>query len=260
METTGNIIPWQRAVGWWNKCLNQLFFSSPREWYKQILPSIGYLIFLVIGQTIIGLVFILRAMLRAMNKNGDARVASLCSATLAVLVTIGYIRVGGWSSVDRVIDHFPGMNSLPDKGVDDYINRWSATAVSQMHQFGVPASITLAQAINESNHGTSRLANEGRNHFGIKCAGGWSGRTMLLNDDKPNECFRVYDEDEQSFEDYAKFLRKHPRYANLFSLPLTNYQGWAYGLRAAGYASDKKYPQKLISLIEKYDLDRFDRE
>ena len=142
----------------------------------------------------------------------------------------------------------------------NYINRFKAIAKKEMKEYGIPASITLAQGILESNSGESKLAREANNHFGIKCADNWTGKRYLKDDDHKNECFRVYNNPEESYRDHSKFLAKRRRYAFLFRLPLTDYEAWAKGLKQAGYATDKSYPQKLIYLIEKYHLDKYDRE
>ena len=139
-----------------------------------------------------------------------------------------------------------------------YISRYATIAVNEMYRTGVPASITLAQGIIESASGASKLVTEGNNHFGIKCHNSWSGRTMRADDDRRNECFRVYDSAEESFRDHSDFLRYRDRYKFLFDLERTDYQGWAYGLKQAGYATDPKYAGKLIKYIEDYNLARFD--
>lgn len=138
-----------------------------------------------------------------------------------------------------------------------YIAKYSDIAVSEMYRSGVPASITLAQGLLESNSGRSELAVKGNNHFGIKCHD-WKGRRIYYDDDKKNECFRKYAHPEASFRDHSDFLRYRDRYKFLFDLHPTDYKGWAYGLKKAGYATDPSYPSKLIRLIEEYDLTRFD--
>ena len=139
-----------------------------------------------------------------------------------------------------------------------YIDTYSDIAVSEMLRSGVPASITLAQGILESGAGLSKLAVEGNNHFGIKCHKGWTGPSMHLDDDRRHECFRVYDSAEDSFRDHSDFLRYRDRYKFLFDLERTDYKAWAYGLKQAGYATDPKYPAKLIQYIEEYKLMRYD--
>ncbi len=148
--------------------------------------------------------------------------------------------------------------ALSDSPQNDYINKYAPTAVAEMQRSGVPASITLAQGMLESRYGLSALAAEGNNHFGIKCHSNWKGKTMRVDDDKRNECFRVYKSAEESFRDHSDFLRYQDRYKSLFDLKPTDYKGWAKGLKKAGYATDPQYAEKLIKLIEDYQLYRFD--
>ena len=140
-----------------------------------------------------------------------------------------------------------------------YISRYASIAVNEMYRSGVPASITLAQGIIESASGRSTLAVEGNNHFGIKCHSSWKGKTMRADDDRRNECFRVYGSAEESFRDHSDFLRYQDRYKFLFELKITDYKGWAYGLKQAGYATDPSYAAKLIQCVEDYGLSRYDR-
>ena len=140
-----------------------------------------------------------------------------------------------------------------------YIERYADIAVREMYRSGVPASITLAQGLLESAAGQSRLATKGNNHFGIKCHNDWKGKTMRADDDRPKECFRVYGSPEQSFRDHSDFLRYRDRYKFLFELKITDYKGWAHGLKKAGYATDPGYAGKLIDYIERYDLAQYDR-
>jgi len=139
-----------------------------------------------------------------------------------------------------------------------YIERFKQIAIREMNNSGIPASITLAQGILESGNGNSELALKGNNHFGIKCTPEWKGKTMLKDDDQKDDCFRVYSSPEESFKDHTEFL-KRKRYAPLFELDKNDYRGWALGLKAAGYATNPRYPELLISLIERYNLNRFDR-
>lgn len=141
----------------------------------------------------------------------------------------------------------------------DYIDKYSDLAIKEMKRTGVPASITLAQGILESNAGQSVLATKGNNHFGIKCHNDWRGKTMKMDDNAPKECFRVYPNAEASFRDHSDFLRSRDRYKSLFELRQTDYKGWARGLKKAGYATDPGYADKLITLIEDYELYRFDK-
>ena len=147
----------------------------------------------------------------------------------------------------------------PGTPQERYIARFASIAVSEMYRSGVPASITLAQGIIESRSGQSALAADGNNHFGIKCHNSWNGRTMLADDDRKDECFRVYDSAEESFRDHSDFLRYRDRYKFLFDFPVTDYKSWAYGLKQAGYATDPSYAAKLIQCVENYNLSRFDR-
>lgn len=139
-----------------------------------------------------------------------------------------------------------------------YILAYYPVAVEQMHKYDVPASITLAQGLLESGAGTSTLATEANNHFGIKADNSWNGKYTKSMDNGKMCKFRVYRSAAESYEDHSKFLRDKSRYASLFRLKKTDYKGWAKGLRKAGYAEDKKYPEKLISLIERYSLQDFD--
>lgn len=151
-----------------------------------------------------------------------------------------------------------GFLALSDTPQNNYINKYAPIAVSEMQRSGVPASITLAQGMLESRYGLSSLAADGNNHFGIKCHRNWKGRTMRVNDDAPNECFRVYGSAEESFRDHSDFLRYQDRYKPLFELKPTDYRGWAKGLKKAGYATDPKYAEKLIKIIEDYKLYQYD--
>ena len=140
-----------------------------------------------------------------------------------------------------------------------YINKYKYLAIEEMKKNKIPASIKLAQALLESSSGESELSMKSNNHFGIKCKSSWEGDRVYYNDDEPNECFRKYDNVEDSFRDHSKFLNSNIRYNFLFSLPIDNYKGWAYGLKKAGYATNKKYSSKLINLIETHKLYELDR-
>lgn len=137
----------------------------------------------------------------------------------------------------------------------DYIAQYRDLAIQQQREHKIPASITMAQGILESAAGKSELAVKANNHFGVKCTSDWPGRTFTHDDETANECFRRYASVEDSYEDHSLFL-KRKRYESLFSLPIGDYKNWAYGLKACGYATDPKYPEKLIRLIETYDLNR----
>ena len=149
-------------------------------------------------------------------------------------------------------------NKAPSS-VEVYINLYAEISKNKMRTHKIPASITLAQGILESGVGKGRLAVKANNHFGIKCHG-WTGAKIYHDDDRSQECFRKYDKAEMSYEDHSEFLTGRSRYASLFDLRPDDYKGWAKGLRAAGYATDRKYPEKLISLIERYNLDKYDDE
>ena len=136
---------------------------------------------------------------------------------------------------------------------------WGEVAVSQMVTHHIPASITLAQGILESGNGNSDLAARSNNHFGIKCHSDWDGRRTYHDDDEKGECFRVYKNAAESFDDHSAFL-KRSRYAELFELDITDYKGWARGLKKCGYATNPKYAGLLIDLVERYELQRFDEE
>jgi LysM repeat protein len=149
-------------------------------------------------------------------------------------------------------------NNIPGRYTrQDYIDMWELVAMQKMFDHGIPASITLAQGILESGNGNSTLAREANNHFGIKCHG-WDGPGYYMDDDAKDECFRVYASASESFEDHSLFLMKK-RYANLFKLKITDYKGWAKGLKKAGYATSPTYANKLIEIIEDSQLDKLDR-
>lgn len=135
----------------------------------------------------------------------------------------------------------------------DYIAQYRAAAEEQQQKYKIPACITLAQGLLESGAGHSTLATEANNHFGVKCHNDWQGETFLKDDDQAQECFRKYASPDESFEDHSRFLLR-PRYASLFELPITDYEGWAHGLKRCGYATDPGYAAKLIRIIEEYHL------
>lgn len=140
----------------------------------------------------------------------------------------------------------------------DYISRYKTIAIQEMISYGIPASITLAQGLLESANGNSTLAREANNHFGIKCTSDWKGESFLKDDDAINDCFRVYKSPEDSFRDHSEFLLRK-RYASLFELDKDDYAGWARGLKKAGYATNPRYAELLIDLIERYGLYEYDR-
>lgn len=140
----------------------------------------------------------------------------------------------------------------------DYIAKYKDIAIEEMVRCKIPASVTLAQGIHESSWGKSDLSQQANNHFGIKCKSDWDGKKFFKNDDAPNECFRVYEHAGDSYVDHSDFLVTRSRYAPLFQLPITDYKGWANGLKAYGYATNPKYPQIIISTIEAYNLSQYD--
>ena len=153
------------------------------------------------------------------------------------------------------------MNSVFGQEISrkEYITKYSSLAVKQMHQYKIPASITLAQGILESNNGNSRLATKANNHFGIKCHG-WEGKKIFEDDDKKNECFRNYKNVLESFVDHSIFLNKYSRYKFLFDYKVADYKSWARGLKKAGYATNNKYPELLIKIIQENKLYEFDTQ
>ncbi|SEL80905.1 glucosaminidase domain-containing protein [Parapedobacter koreensis] len=140
----------------------------------------------------------------------------------------------------------------------EYIDRYKDVAISEMDKYGIPASIKLAQALLESGNGNSTLAREANNHFGIKCTPEWIGGKTYQDDDRRDDCFRVYEHAEDSFKDHSQFLLRK-RYESLFELDKDDYKGWAKGLKSAGYATNPRYADMLIDLIERYQLHQYDR-
>ena len=147
-----------------------------------------------------------------------------------------------------------------NKQYEDYIKKYRELAVDEMKKYHIPASITLAQGLLESGAGQSTLARKSNNHFGIKCGSDWNGKTVSHDDDARGECFRAYKHPKQSYEDHSKFLAGRPRYASLFKLKITDYKGWARGLKKAGYATNPRYADQLIDIIELYDLYKYDKK
>jgi flagellum-specific peptidoglycan hydrolase FlgJ len=167
---------------------------------------------------------------------------------------------------DKQNDNSANQTKLPDhtshkdlSNTERYILTYADVAKEKMRQYGIPASITLAQGILESGSGTGRLAVKANNHFGIKCHD-WTGAKIYHDDDQKGECFRKYKDAKYSFQDHSVFLTSRKRYHKLFDLQKDDYKGWAKGLKAAGYATDPRYPNKLIGLIERYQLYQYDAE
>lgn len=141
---------------------------------------------------------------------------------------------------------------------EQYINTYKNLAIAEMKRTGIPASITLAQGLLETESGNSDLVQKSNNHFGIKCKSTWTGESVTHTDDAPNECFRKYGKPEDSYRDHSDYLSTSARYASLFKLDAADYRGWCYGLKKCGYATNPRYPQILMSNIEKYNLQQFD--
>ncbi len=171
-------------------------------------------------------------------------------------VTFQY--VGRLLSLSLIIFHLSFSSVAAQNAYTRYIEQYKDIAIEQMQKWKVPASITLAQGLLESAAGQSTLATQGNNHFGIKCHG-WTGATVYRDDDRTNECFRAYSSAYESFEDHSRFLATGQRYKSLFSLRITDYKGWAKGLKAAGYATNPRYAQSLIDIVERYNLDQYDK-
>ena len=141
---------------------------------------------------------------------------------------------------------------------EEYISTYRNIAIAEMKRSGIPASVTLAQGILETEAGNSELVKKSNNHFGIKCKSTWTGESVKHTDDAPNECFRKYSRPEESYKDHSDYLKTSARYAALFELAPSDYKGWAYGLKRAGYATNPRYTQIVISNIEKYNLHQYD--
>lgn len=164
-----------------------------------------------------------------------------------ILITV--LALCGWQSLQA---------QYTEKDIYIYIDTYKELAINKMYEYKIPASITIAQGIFESACGKSHLAVDGNNHFGIKCHTGWNGDTILIDDDALQECFRKYANVEDSYTDHSEFLKTRQRYASLFTLDVMDYPGWARGLKAAGYATNPQYADRLISIIERYHINRLD--
>jgi flagellum-specific peptidoglycan hydrolase FlgJ len=154
---------------------------------------------------------------------------------------------------------FIGLKAQTRQTPKMYIEKFDQDAVAEMIRSGVPASITLAQGMLESDYGNSKLAKKAKNHFGIKCHSKWKGGKYYMDDDAKHECFRVYSSVYDSYVDHSNFLKRNQRYGFLFDLRKSDYKGWAKGLKKAGYATNPKYPALLIGIIENNNLSRFDK-
>ena len=168
------------------------------------------------------------------------------------------LKVQKVEGADVVLNDLKRRKSNLNKNTLSYIEEYNDIAILEMISYKIPASITLAQGILESRSGLSRLSVRGNNHFGIKCHSSWKGKRLYHDDDARQECFRKYEHPFSSFRDHSLFLYGRKRYADLFELKKKNYKGWARGLRKDGYATDPRYPKKLIELIETYELYKYD--
>ena len=157
------------------------------------------------------------------------------------------------------VGRIQGQKQARNPQYEAYINKYKDLAIQLQKEYKIPASIKLAQGLLETGAGTSRLARIGNNHFGIKCKEEWKGGRMYHDDDAKNECFRTYKSAEESYVDHALFLSKRIYYVSLFDLNIYDYKGWAYGLQRCGYATDKLYGQKLVNIIETYELYKYDK-
>ena len=165
---------------------------------------------------------------------------------IRILIFFGFFLVPGRSAF--------AQNNGYEETVKAYIQTYREIAVKEMMEYRIPASITLAQGIYESNAGRSRLSTEANNHFGIKCHKDWNGETFSQDDETKNECFRKYNNPEESFRDHSLYLSQHDRYKPLFNLEISDYKGWANGLKTCGYATSPQYADHLIKTIENYQL------
>ncbi|MBY0243827.1 MAG: glucosaminidase domain-containing protein [Sphingobacteriaceae bacterium] len=172
---------------------------------------------------------------------------------------IGACSLNKYAKNNRKIkkETFKKDSSLITYTAISYINTFKNIAIEEMKNNGIPASITLAQGLLESGNGNSDLAKIANNHFGVKCHNNWLGKTYFKDDDQINDCFRVYDNADESYKDHSEVLKKD-RYKFLYDLPITDYKSWAKGLKTAGYATNPKYPELLIAVIEKYQLQNYD--
>ena len=194
----------------------------------------------------------------------------LMLSSCSVKKKVAYAKNPGVEIIEPKPIHLPSVNAARftkklarknprlNKQTLAYIRKYAAVAVKEMHEYKIPASITLAQGILESGNGKSGLVLKSNNHFGIKCHRNWNGQRVYHDDDEKGECFRKYQYPETSYKDHSLFLTQRSRYAFLFDYNIKNYKKWAYGLRKAGYATDRKYPSKLLKIIKEYQLYEFD--
>ncbi|PYF75852.1 glucosaminidase domain-containing protein [Pedobacter nutrimenti] len=179
---------------------------------------------------------------------------------ILLLIALSSCKTRKYSRNNRQIEKEAKRSNpdAPNYTTLSYIESFKGVAIEEMNLYGIPASITLAQGIIESGSGNSSLARYANNHFGVKCTSEWKGKGYYKDDDQRNDCFRVYKDARQSYKDHSEFL-KRKRYSFLFQLDKNDYKNWAYGLKQAGYATNPKYPDMLISTIEKYQLYKYDQ-
>jgi len=192
------------------------------------------------------------------HKKTITRRASTTNTTNVVKKVPTPIKVQKVPAADVILNELKSRKPNLNKSTLAYIEEYNDIAILEMIAYKIPASITLAQGILESHSGRSRLSVRGNNHFGIKCHSSWKGKRVYHDDDAKQECFRKYEHPLTSFRDHSLFLYGRNRYAALFDLRKKDYKGWAKGLKKAGYATDPKYPKKLIKLIEDFELYKYD--
>ncbi len=250
---------WIRVLDKWKKPFHDKWFRPRRD---SVGKAIGYAALYGFVWLILLLLIWTLSTIRWVWKKMTHSPATILASVLGILIGIGgtlaWGRIKGEEAVHNVTENLPIFKDLPENDAGRYIARWKDTAIQIRDSHGIPASITLAQALLESGNGLSRVTREGRNHFGFKCGKSWTGRFVLADDDKPKERFRAYDTDLESYADYARLLRTDHYNKHLKGLSPKDYKGWAKGLKAAGYATDPPYAKKLINLIELYDLHQYD--
>lgn len=218
----------------------------------------NFIYIFIIALTIVGCSSSSKIRVNKSNKNSHKVSSKVGSTKTPVLVSNSTSNTA--SSSSTVLLEATSKTTVTTDLVLKYIDSFKGIAKDNMINHKIPASITMAQGILESGSGTGALAMNANNHFGIKCHTGWTGESVRHDDDAAQECFRKYVDPAESYRDHSLFLTSRARYNNLFKLNITDYKAWARGLKSAGYATDPKYPDKLISLIERYKLNELDSE
>ena len=203
------------------------------------------------------LIFAMMSLIFILNSCGSAKRVKINTAKIPVQPTEKLNTITQVQKI-KTSNNFNKLSVAEQ--VDRYVKTYAKVAQQEMKFYDIPASVTLAQGILESGMGNSRLATQANNHFGIKCHEEWRGKRIYHDDDEKGECFRVYKDPRKSYRDHSLFLTTRSRYDFLFDYKKHDYKAWAKGLKKAGYATDPKYPDKLISLIERYRLDRYDNK